>query len=108
MTDELIVSSGLARANKTATRRRTFTQSGETIAVVAFEVTYGYASTMVYVISKSVTQTDTYKNWNYNQTAFTVNGGTVTLEGKLTKLLHASIPFTMSMTCDKSGNITIA
>lgn len=40
------------------------------------------------------------------QTSFTSSGGTVTLEGKLTKLLILNDPFTMTLTCDKNGNIS--
>lgn len=104
--DEIIVH-GLARSTyKTATRRRTFSDDGTTIAIIAFQATFRYDGSTVAVISKSITQTDTYEGWSYKQTSFTSSGGTVTLEAKLTKLLVFNNKFTMTLTCDKDGNIS--
>ncbi|MBQ2245168.1 MAG: hypothetical protein IIV61_04945 [Oscillospiraceae bacterium] len=104
--DEIIVH-GLARTSyKTATRRATISKDDTTIAIIAFQATFRFDGSTVAVISKSVTQTDTYEGWSYKQTSFTSSGGTVTLEGKLTKLLIFNNSFTMTLTCDKNGNIS--
>lgn len=63
------------------------------------------STTTVSVISKSVTQTDTYEGWNYVETSFTSSGGTVALAGKLTKLLIMRTSFTIGLECDANGNI---
>jgi len=93
---------------KTATRSATVYREGTLIAEIAFTATFHYDGTTVSVISKAVTQTDTYNGWNYKQQSFTSSGGTVTLEAKLTKLLIFNNSFTMRLSCDTDGNITIA
>ena len=81
--------------------------SGDTlIAEITFRATFSYDGSSVFVVYKSVIQTDTYSGWTYTQQSFTSSGGTVTLEGKLRKLLVMNIPFTMGLTCDVNGNIT--
>ena len=77
-----------------------------TIGIIAFQATFSYNGDSAYVTSKAVIQTDTYDGWSYKQTSFITTGNTVTLEGKLTKLLILNDPFTMSLTCDKDGNIS--
>lgn len=104
--DEIIVQTQLRSNYKTATRRRTFSQNDTTIAIIAFQATFRYDGSNVVVIDRAVTQTDTYEGWSYKQTSFTHSGGTVTLEGKLTKLLIFNNPFSMSLTCDANGTIT--
>lgn len=105
--DRLIIENSNARTNeKTATREKTFYDGDTVIAVIAFRATFRYDGSSVSVVSKTVTQTDTYEGWSYKQTSFTSSGGTVTLEGKLTKWLIFNSPFTMGMTCDKDGNIS--
>ena len=91
---------------RTAVKRGTFKEGDTVVAVVVFQATFHYDYTTVSVYSKSVTQTDTYEGWNYKQTSFTSSGGTVTLTGKLTKLLVINRPFTLSLTCDAYGNIS--
>lgn len=98
---------GTARSSsKSYTWRKTFTKDGSTIAVIAIHGTFSYDGTIASVISKSVTQTDTYDGWSYKQNSFTSSGGTITLDAKLTRLLVMNIPFTMSLSCDKNGNIS--
>ncbi len=53
-----------------------------------------------------MTNTDTYNGWSYIQDSLTSSGGTVTLNGKLTKWLILSNSFTMTLTCDANGNIS--
>lgn len=104
---ELIVENQNARsAERTATRRDTFYDGDTVIAVIAFQATFRFDGNSVNVIAMSVTETDTYEGWSYKQTSFTSSGGTVTLEGKLTKWLIFNSAFTMSMTCDKNGTIS--
>lgn len=96
-----------ARSNTTDyTHRKTFTRSSSTIAVISIWGKFRYDGSTVSVVSKEVTQTDTYEGWSYSQSSFTSSGGTITLSAKLTKTLTPSIPFTMTPSCDKNGNIS--
>lgn len=104
--DEIIVTSHTRSTDKTATRRQTFSRSDTVIGIIAFQAKFRYDGSTVSVVSKSVTQTDTYDGYSYKQTSFTSSGGTVTLEGKLTKLLIFNTSFSMSLTCDKNGNLS--
>lgn len=105
--DEVIEYSYARASQKTYERKRSFYDGDTLIAVIAFEATYSYTGTSVSVVSKTVTQTDTYSGWSFKQTSFTSSGGTVTLEGKIRYLLILnSSAFSMSMTCDKNGNIS--
>ncbi len=107
VTDELIVESYARATQKTATRTRTFTRDDVVIGVVAFQAAFRYDGTTVSVVSKTVTQSDTYDGWSYIQETFVSSGGTVTLDGRLTKWLGIfRVDFTMTMTCDKDGNIS--
>lgn len=92
---------------KTVNRSGTFKDGDTVIAVIVFQATFHYDGTSVSVASKSVIQNDTYEGWSFKQSSFTSSGGTVSLTGKLTKwLIFNSTTFTMSLTCDKDGNIT--
>ena len=76
------------------------------MAIIAFSATYRYDGSSVSVISKTVIQTDVYNGWTFTQKSFTSSGGTVTLTGKLSKWLIFNNSISMSMTCDKNGNIS--
>lgn len=92
---------------KTVNRSRTLKDGDTVIAVIVFQATFHYDGTTVSVASKSIIQCDTYDGWTFNQSSFTSSGGTVSLTGKLTKwLIFNSSTFTMSLTCDKDGNVT--
>ena len=106
ITDEIIVTTNTRATDKTATRQRTITKSDTVIGVIAFKATFRYVGSTGSVVSKSVTQTETYDGYSYKQSSFTSSGGTVTLEGKLTKWLVLNTSFTMSLTCDKDGNLS--
>lgn len=96
-----------SRATEVDATRRITIKSGDTvIGIIAFDAIFRYDGSSVSVISKTVTQTDTYEGYNYKQNSFTSSGGTVTLEGKLTKLLIFNHSFTMSLTCDENGNLS--
>lgn len=104
--DEVIVYAQGRATDKTAVRRQTFTKNDTVIGVIAFQATYRYDGSTVSVVSKSVTQTDTYEGWSYKQSSFTSSGGTVALEGKLSKWLILNVSVSMSLTCDKNGNLS--
>lgn len=104
--DEITDCSQARATDHTYQRTRTFKDGDTVIAIVAIQATFRYDGTTVSVVSKSVVQSDTYNGWNYKQTSFTSSGGTVTLNAKLTKLLVFNNPFTMTLSCDKDGNIT--
>lgn len=103
--DEISVNTS-ARASIPAAKTRTITEDGVTIGIIRIEASFSFDGSSVTVISKSVTRTDTYEGWSYKQNSFTASGGTVTLDAKLTKLLVFNIPFTMTLSCDKNGNIS--
>lgn len=104
--DEVIECTNARSANKTYERKKTLTYNGTTVGIIAIRGTFSYDGSTVSVVSKSVTQTDTYDGWSYKQNSFSSSGGTITLDAKLTKLLVMNIPFTMTLTCDKDGNIS--
>lgn len=106
--DEILESAQSRSTDKSYTRKRSFYDGDTLIAVIAFDAVFRYDGSTVSVVSKSVTQTDTYDSWNYSQTSFTSSGGTVTLSGKLTKWLVFNNSFSMGMTCDANGNISFS
>ena len=106
LTKEIILHSQPRVTERTATARLTIDNNGTTLARIAFQATFRYDYTSVWVVSKSVTQTDTFEGWNYRQSSFTSSGGTVTLTGKITKLLVLSHPFDLTLTCDAYGNVS--
>ena len=106
--DKLIDISQSRSSDRTYLRKKSLYNGDNLIADIAFPVTFRYDGSSVSVVSKAVTQTDTYNGWNYKQNSFTSSGGTVTLDAKLTKLLLFNVPFTMSATCDANGNISIS
>lgn len=105
--DEVIYNSLTRSSTKDHTRRKTITNGdGVIIAVISVRGVFRYDGNTVSVVSKSVTQADTYEGWNYKQNSLTSSGGTIALDAKLTKLLVASIPVDMTLSCDKDGNIS--
>lgn len=104
--DEVIEHSQMRSVSKGYTRQKTITSGDTVIAVIAIHGVFSYDGTTVSVVSKSVTQTDTYDGWSYKQNSFTSSSGTITLDAKLTKLLVLNISFTMTLSCDKNGNIS--
>lgn len=104
--DEVIVYPQSRSSTVAGAARRNIYDGDTLIAVIAFEATFRYDGSTVSVVSKSVIQTDTYDGWSYSQTSFTSSGGTVSLTGKLSKWLILNTTFTMTLTCDKDGNIS--
>lgn len=104
--DELYEVAISRTSTKEYTRKKIIMSGGTTIGIVAIKGKFSYDGSKVSVVSKSVAQTDTYNGWNYKQNSFTSSGGTITLDAKLTKLVVANVPFTISLTCDKNGNVS--
>ena len=104
--DEITVYPQSRSTDKRAERKRTLKDGDTVIGVIAFEAVFRYDGSTVSVVSKTVTQTDTYAGWSYKQKSFTSSGGTVTLDEKVTKLLIFNNSFTMTLSCDKNGNIS--
>lgn len=104
--DELYEVAISRTSTKEYTRKNIIMSGGTTIGIVAIKGKFSYDGSKVSVVSKSVAQTDTYNGWNYKQNSFTSSGGTITLDAKLTKLVVANVPFTISLTCDKNGNVS--
>lgn len=103
--DTLTVFENARATTKTASKTREITSGTTLIAEITIKGTFSYNGTTSSVVSKSVTQTDTYDGWSYKQSSFTSSGGTITLNGKVTKLL-TSQSFTLTLSCDKNGNIS--
>ncbi len=104
--DEVVALNQTRSTDKTYYRSKSFYDGDTLIAFIKFEATFRYDGSTVTVISKTVTDTDTYASWSYVQNSFTSSGGTVTLSGELTKWLIINSPFTMTLSCDINGNIS--
>lgn len=91
---------------KAYTKKTTFTREGVTIAEIWIDATFRYDTQTVSVVSKSISKCETYDGWSFKQSSFTSSGGTVSLTGKLTKLLVLNANISISLTCDKNGNIS--
>ena len=104
--DELVELSSARSSDRTYARTKTIKENDATIGVITIIGIFRYDGTSVSVVSKVVDQTDTYYGWYYVQNSFTENGGTITRDAKLTKLLVLNIPFTISITCDANGKIS--
>lgn len=96
-----------ARASTVTAERNGSIYDGDTlVAYIRFVATFRYDGNTVSVVSKTVTNTDTYDGWDYVQNSFTSSGGTVTLNAKITKWFIFNTPFTMTFSSDKDGNIS--
>lgn len=105
-TDTITVYSQTRSKDTKGNKTRTFKDGDTVIAIITIEGTFRYDGSTVSVLSKAVTQADTYDGWNYKEKSFTSSGGTITLEGKLTKWLVFNNSFTMTLSCDKNGNLS--
>lgn len=104
--DKVTTYSQARSTDKIAFRERSFYDGDTLVAYIRFEATFRYDGGTVSVISKSITHTDTYDGWEYVQNSFSSSGGTVTLNAKLTKWFIFHTSFTMTLSCDKNGNIS--
>ena len=103
---EVVVYSQNRSSTKTAQNRNSIYDGDTLVAVIVLQATFRYDGSSVSVVSKSVTQSDTYDGWTYVQNSLTSSGGTVTLNAKLTKWIILNTSFTMTLSCDKDGNIS--
>lgn len=85
---------------------KVYTHDGVVIARIAITGSFTYNGSYAVVNSKSISKCETYNGWSFQQTSFTVSGGTITLTGKLTKLFHETKTVSISLTCDAYGNIS--
>lgn len=104
--DEIIVDNIARSTDKQGRRVKTFLYGDTVIAIIEMTVIFRYDGSTVSVVSKSVTQSSTYDGWSYKQTSFTSSGGTATLKFKLSKLLFLNNSYTMTLTCDRNGNLS--
>lgn len=104
--DTITVYSNARSSTVTSSRYRNIYDGDTLVAYIRFEAAFRYDGNTVSVVSKTVTNTDTYDGWEYVQNSFTSSGGTVTLNAKLTKWFIFNTPFSMTLSCDKDGNIS--
>lgn len=101
-----IVDVSFARsAEKTFAQNWKIKNGSTVVANIEITATYYCDGRSVYVVSKTVSRADTYYGWSFTQNYLIAGGGTVTLNGKLTKGTR-TIPLNLTMTCDKDGNIS--
>ncbi len=99
------ISSYAAKETKEVERSWELTSGSDAIADITIRATFEFDGSVVKVVSKQIVQCTTYNGWSFSQTGFTSSGGTVTLNGKLTKLLKSNT-ISLSLSCDKDGNIS--
>lgn len=116
--DEIYLSNGLTvvteitenytvrSTDKSYSNTKTIKDGDTVVAIIAISATFRYDGSTVSVVSKGVTRSDTYDGWEYVQNSFTSSGGTVTLDAKITKWFIFNSSFTMTLSCDKNGNIS--
>lgn len=92
--------------SRSVTREKIYYFNDEVIAEIAITATFRYDTQSVSVVSKSISKCETYDGWSFKQSSFTSSGGTVSLTGKLTKLLVLNANVSISLTCDENGNIS--
>lgn len=104
--DEIVIYTQSRASDITADRKKTIYDGDTVVAIIVLRATFLYDGSTVSVVSKSVSQSDTYDGWEYVQNSLTSSGGTVTLNAKITKWFIFNTPFTMTLSCDKDGNIS--
>lgn len=104
--DQVIDITTSRASDKSYARTKTIKDGDTVVAIITIAATFRYDGTTVSVVSKAVTQSDTYDGWEYVQNSFTSSGGTVTLDAKISKWFIFNAPFTMTLSCDKNGNIS--
>ena len=104
--DEIFASPQTRSSTKDYTWKRTYYYSSDKIAEIAVWGEFSYNGSTVSVVDKEVTQATTYNGWSFSQSSFTSSGGTIALSGKLTKFLSTSVSVSMTLSCDKNGNIS--
>ncbi|WP_251318353.1 hypothetical protein [Flintibacter muris] len=79
--------------------------SGNVIADVTLSATFGYDGETAWV-SKTSSSHTTYSGWSYGSEKISQSGGTASLSGKLSHLLHGSHSVNISLTCSPTGQIS--
>lgn len=93
-------------STKYGEKRSSLKRGDTTIAIIIISGQFGYDQTKAWVISKNQVQVDTNDGWSYQELSYTSSGATISLTYKLTKLLLSTDTYTLSLTCDKNGNIS--
>lgn len=92
-------------STKTVERTKTYKNGTDVIGIIAVTATFQYNGLSVSVVSKSISQSQTYNGWTFRQTSFTGNGSNVLLRGTLSHPLYSDVAVSISLACDPDGNI---
>lgn len=96
-----------ARSSTRVAERNWSVKNGSTvIADISVKGTFRYDGSPVSVVSKELTQCETYDGWDFSSSSLTSSGGTITFSGTLKKSLWSSKPVSVTLSCDKNGNIS--
>ncbi len=101
-----IIHDSVARSSsKSADRIREVKYSGKVVAKITLSATFGYDGKTAWVISASGSN-NTYDGWKYGSEKISKSGGTASLTGILSHILHGTFSVDMSLTCSPSGQIS--
>lgn len=89
-----------------ATKTKKYSKNGKVIANIGVTAEFCYNGTSVKVVSKKISPKALYDGWSFIQSSFTSSGGTVSLKGRLEKSGVSPITVSITITCDKNGNIS--
>lgn len=107
MAEEVTTVYANARSSEITAERNWSVKDGSTvIANITVKGTFRYNGTSVSVVSKELTECDTYDGWSFSSTSLTSSGGTITFSGTLKKSLLIRTNITLTLSCDKDGNIS--
>ena len=95
----------ISRCGGSANKTSTVKSDGKVIAEVTLSATFGYDGKTAWVSNASSSHT-TYSGWSYGSEKITKSGGTASLTGTLSHLLHRNIPVNISLTCSPTGQIS--
>lgn len=95
----------ISRSGGSANKTSTVKSDGKVIAEVTLSATFGYDGKTAWVSNASSSHT-TYSGWSYGSEKITKSGGTASLTGTLSHLLHRNISVNISLTCSPTGQIS--
>lgn len=104
-TTTIIYASAFRSSSRKADIVSSVKQNGAVIAEVTLSATFGYDGKTAWVSSASSSHT-TYSGWSYGSERITKSGGTASLTGTLSHLLHRNISVNISLTCSPTGQIS--
>lgn len=104
-TVEVVSQARASTTEKTVRKNFEITDGSDVIADITIRGTFEYNGSDVKVVLKEIVQCNTYHGWKFSQTGFSSSGGTITLSGKLSKVL-SSKNISLSLSCDKNGNVS--